>query len=55
MSLLHGGVDHVQDEPVGRLFLEAPGGDAARLEAILDFLRQRASEVEVLGHVAGDA
>jgi D-methionine transport system ATP-binding protein len=53
--LLHGGVDHVQDEPVGRLFLEAPGGDAAHFDAILSFLRHRAGEVEVLGHVAGDA
>jgi len=55
VSLLHGGIDHVQDEPVGRLFLEAPGGDAARFEAILNFLKRRAGEVEVLGHVAGDA
>jgi D-methionine transport system ATP-binding protein len=55
VSLLHGGVDHVQGEPVGRLFLEAPGDDAGRLEAILNFLRRRAGEVEVLGHVAGDA
>jgi len=55
VSLLHGGVDHVQDEPVGRLCLEAPGGDPAQLEAILNFLRLRAGEVEALGHVAGDA
>ncbi len=55
VSLLHGGVDHVQDEPVGRLFLEAPGHDAARFDAILNFLRDHAGEVEVLGHVASDA
>jgi D-methionine transport system ATP-binding protein len=55
VSLLHGGVDHVQGEPVGRLFLEAPGDDHGRLDAILNVLRQHASEVEVLGHVAGDA
>ena len=55
VSLLYGGVDHVQDQPVGRLFLEAPGGDPARFVAILKFLEDRAREVEILGHVAGDA
>jgi D-methionine transport system ATP-binding protein len=53
--LLHGGVDHVSGEAVGALFLEVDGRDRAEFSAALGFLRQRASEVEVLGHVDGDA
>ena len=53
-ALLHGGVDRVRGEAVGALFLEADGRDHAQFSAALDFLRQHASEVEVLGHVAGD-
>jgi D-methionine transport system ATP-binding protein len=53
--LLHGGVDHVQREPVGTLFLEAPGHDRRLLGRAVDFLRQRTSDVEVLGYVADDA
>ena len=33
----------------------AMGGDPARFVAILKFLEDRAREVEILGHVAGDA
>ncbi|WP_036293236.1 methionine ABC transporter ATP-binding protein [Methylosinus sp. PW1] len=53
-TLVHGGVDRVNGEEIGALFLEADGRDQARFSAALDYLRQRASGAEVLGHVAGD-
>nr|WP_026191687.1 methionine ABC transporter ATP-binding protein [Methylosinus sp. LW4] len=55
VSLVHGGVDRVRGEEVGALLLEADGRDHAQFSAALDFLRLHADEVEVLGHVAGDA
>jgi D-methionine transport system ATP-binding protein len=54
-SLLHGGVDYVQGAAIGALFVCLDGGDAERFSAGLEFLRQRASEAEVLGHVRDDA
>jgi hypothetical protein len=53
--LLHGGVDYVQNTPVGALFVSLDAGDEAILAAGLEFLRQRAGELEVLGHVPADA
>ena len=53
-SLLHGGVDTVQDRAVGALFLELDGRNETSFAAALEFLRQRASEVEALGHVVDD-
>jgi D-methionine transport system ATP-binding protein len=53
-SLLHGGVDTVQNRAVGALFLELDGRNEASFAAALEFLRQRASEVEALGHVVDD-
>ena len=50
-ELLHGGVDTVQDTPIGALFLALDAGDAAAFAAALAFLRQHTSEAEVLGHV----
>jgi D-methionine transport system ATP-binding protein len=54
-ALLHGGVDTVQDIPIGALFVALDGADAAAFAAALAFLRQHASEAEVLGHVVDDA
>jgi len=51
--LVHGGIDHVQEQPVGTLFLAVPGADAAHLARITTFLKDRGARVEVLGHVAG--
>ncbi|RUU14233.1 methionine ABC transporter ATP-binding protein [Mesorhizobium sp. USDA-HM6] len=48
--LVHGGIDHVQEQPVGTLFLAVP--DAARLARVTSFLKDRGARVEVLGHVA---
>jgi D-methionine transport system ATP-binding protein len=50
--LVHGGIDHVQRQPVGTLFLAVPGADADHLEHVIAFLRAREARVEVLGHVA---
>jgi D-methionine transport system ATP-binding protein len=53
VTLLHGGIDHVQDQPVGCLFVGVPhdgsDGFADTLAAALD---ARATDWEVLGHVA---
>jgi D-methionine transport system ATP-binding protein len=54
-SLLHGGVDEVQGRAVGALFLELDGRNETSFAAAVDFLRQRVSEVETLGHVVDDA
>jgi D-methionine transport system ATP-binding protein len=51
--LVHGGIDHVQQRPVGTLFLAVPTADARHLLRVTDFLKAREARVEVLGHVAG--
>lgn len=51
--LVHGGIDHVQQQPVASLFLGIPpGGD--HVDRVLHFLTGRGARVEVLGYVAGD-
>lgn len=50
--LVHGGVDHIQQQPVGTLFLAVSDADAARLAQTIAFLKDRGARVEVLGHVA---
>ena len=53
-TLLHGGIDHVQGQPVGTLFIRLPGsGDdtASRLGRSLD---ASVTAWEVLGHVRDD-
>jgi D-methionine transport system ATP-binding protein len=50
--LVHGGIDHIQQQPVGTLFLSVPGSDKNHLADIITFLRARQARVEVLGHVA---
>lgn len=49
--LIHGGVDHIQEQAVGRFFVTVPVGNAARL---VSFAERLGAQVEVLGHVAGD-
>lgn len=51
--LVHGGVDHVQQQPVGTLFVAVPGADAGHLARVTAFLKDRDARVEVLGYVAG--
>ena len=51
--ILHGGIDHIQDQPVGTLFLSIPATDPDHVAKAIAFLRARAARVEVLGHVAG--
>jgi D-methionine transport system ATP-binding protein len=51
--LVHGGIDHIQQQPVGTLFLSVPGDDASHLADVISFLKARQALVEVLGHVAG--
>ena len=50
--LVHGGIDHIQQQPVGTLFLSVPGSDAKHLAEVITFLKARQARVEVLGHVA---
>lgn len=51
--LVHGGIDHIQGEPVGTLFLGA-ATPVGRLAEVVDFLNARGARVEVLGHVTND-
>jgi D-methionine transport system ATP-binding protein len=51
--LVHGGIDHVQQQPVGTLFLAIAAADARHLSKVTDFFKARDARVEVLGHVAG--
>jgi D-methionine transport system ATP-binding protein len=53
-SLLHGGVDYVQQTAIGTLFIELDGRDETAFAAAIEFLRQRTTETEVLGHVIDD-
>jgi len=48
--LIHGGIDHIQEQPVARFFIGVP--DPSRLEPVLQFLRARSARVEVLGYDA---
>ena len=49
--LLHGGIDHVQDQPFGRLFIALRGPGENLAERAVAFLRDRVVGVEVIGHV----
>ena len=53
-TLLHGGVDYVQDTAIGALFVGLDASNASTFAGAIEFLRQRASEAEVLGHVVDD-
>lgn len=50
--LLHGGVDHVQNQAVARLYLAVP---VAGAQTVIQFLEARTARIEVLGYVASNA
>ncbi|WP_208436232.1 methionine ABC transporter ATP-binding protein [Bartonella phoceensis] len=49
--ILHGGIDTVQDETIGRLFLALPGEDKKALEKAVQWLTKKGRYCEVLGYV----
>lgn len=49
--LVHGGIDTIQGEPVGTLFLGLPAHDHAALQKAVDFLNTICDETEVAGYV----
>ncbi|WP_062015485.1 methionine ABC transporter ATP-binding protein [Aureimonas sp. AU4] len=51
VELLHGGIDHIQGQAVGSLFLEIGARNEGEVERITSVLAARGAEVEVLGHV----
>ena len=53
--LIHGGMDTIQGEPVGTLFVALPALDKAKLDAAISYINTRADATEVLGYVSGDA
>ncbi|CAN7700019.1 methionine ABC transporter ATP-binding protein [Rhizobium sp. LjRoot258] len=48
--LVHGGIDHIQNQPVARFFIAVPMRDAALKDKVLQFLKARSARVEVLGY-----
>lgn len=49
--LLHGGIDHIHEQPVGRFFLAVKHSSPDQIAEIRDFLFARNARVEVLGYV----
>ncbi len=50
-TLLHGGIDHVQDQPIGRIYISLRGQGADLGERALAFLQGAVTKVEVIGYV----
>lgn len=50
--LLHGGVTHIQGQPVGHLFLALPAASPELARRIVTYLRPRTTSVDVLGYVS---
>lgn len=48
--LVHGGIDHIQNQPVARFFIAVPARDAALEDKVQQFLKARSARVEVLGY-----
>jgi len=48
--LVHGGIDHIQNQPVARFFIAIPMRDPALKDKVLQFLKARSARVEVLGY-----
>lgn len=48
--LIHGGVDHIQNQPIGRFFIGVPTADTSLRARVEQFLVSRLATVEVLGH-----
>ncbi|MBP1857751.1 methionine ABC transporter ATP-binding protein [Rhizobium herbae] len=53
--LVHGGIDHIQDQPVARFFIAVPTRDSTLPEKVQQFLKARGARVEVLGYDADHA
>ena len=53
--LLHGGIDHVQDQPFGRLYVALRGSGEDLGDRAAAYLRGRVTGVEVIGHVSSAA
>ncbi len=51
VTLVHGGIDYIQTRPYGNLVISAPYRGQEALSGILDFLRARAVQTEVIGYV----
>ncbi|MWC37372.1 ATP-binding cassette domain-containing protein [Brucella abortus] len=54
-QLIHGGMDTIQGEPVGTLFIGLPAEDKTKLKAAIGYLNTHADATEVLGYVSGNA
>ena len=54
VRLVHGGLNDVQGEPYGRLFLALGTSDPGRVAAVVARLQPETTAIEVLGHVPGD-
>ncbi|WP_343314692.1 methionine ABC transporter ATP-binding protein [Brucella sp. BE17] len=50
-QLIHGGMDTIQGEPVGTLFIGLPATDQTKLEAAIGYLNTHTDAMEVLGYV----
>ncbi|MDL2403573.1 methionine ABC transporter ATP-binding protein [Rhizobium mayense] len=48
--LMHGGIDHIQNQPVARFFIAVPTRDATLPAQVTDFLTARSARVEALGY-----
>jgi D-methionine transport system ATP-binding protein len=48
--LVHGGIDHIQNQPVARFFIAVPTREAALKDKVQQFLTARSARVEVLGY-----
>lgn len=48
--LVHGGIDHIQNQPVARFFVAVPTRDPSLPTQVSDFLKARSARVEVLGY-----
>ena len=48
--LVHGGIDHIQTQPVARFFIAVPTRDPALAGNVQQFLKARSARVEVLGY-----
>jgi D-methionine transport system ATP-binding protein len=54
-TLLHGGIDHVQGEPVGSVFVSLKNRGPSFAAELLAYLHDRVTATEVLGYLATDA
>lgn len=53
--LVHGGIELVQEIPVGTLFISLPALEADKLSNALAYLNAHSDSAEVLGYVSGNA